>query len=155
LPTILIKLSAVSSDSRPALLEDIAVLTGGRPLVQASGESATNIEAGDLGRARQVWANLRDYGIIGGKGDPRRLREHIALLRARLRVEQNAEAHRMLQQRIGKLMGGSATLYIGADAQPQIESRREVAQRAAEALRWALRSGVVAGGGIALLNCRW
>ncbi len=63
LPTILIKVSSVSSDARPAILEDIAALTGARPFLQASGESVNNVEVKDLGRARQVWANLRDYGI--------------------------------------------------------------------------------------------
>ena len=154
LPTILIKISSVSSDARPAILEDIAVLTGGRPFVDASGASLGTVKYDDLGHARQVWANLKDYGIIGGKGDPRRLREHIGRLRTRLQAEEDAGARTHLQRRIGRLMGGSATLYVGADSQPQIESRSDLAKRASEAMRCALRTGVVAGGGIALLNCR-
>lgn len=154
LPTILIKVSSVSSDTRPDILEDIAVLTGGRPFVSASGESFNTVKYDDLGHARQVWATLKDYGIIGGKGDPRCLREHILHLRTHLQGEKEPVARTRLQQRIGRLMGGSATLYVGADSQPQIESRRDIARRASEAMRCALQTGVVAGGGIALLNCR-
>jgi chaperonin GroEL len=97
---------------------------------------------------------LKEYGIMGGKGNPRRLREHILHLRTRLQSEKDPAGRTRLQQRIGRLMGGSATLYVGADSQPQVESRRDIARRASEAMRCALRTGVVAGGGIALLSCR-
>jgi len=154
LPTILIKVSSVSGDARQDILEDIAMLTGGRPFVSAAGGSLGMVKYDDLGHARQVWANLKDYGIIGGQGDPRRLREHIAKLRTRLEGEKDPSARTRLQQRTGRLMGGSATLYVGADSQPQMEARRDIARRASEAMRSALRTGIVAGGGIALLNCQ-
>ncbi len=154
LPTLVIRAGAVKGDAQAAALEDLAALVGGRPLFQAAGQTLNELRPDDLGHARQVWATARDHGVIGGKGSPRGLRQHIARLRERARAEQTAEKRQPLQARIGKLMGGSATLYVGADSEAQANNYRDLAQRTASAMRAALRSGVVTGGGVALLDCR-
>jgi chaperonin GroEL len=137
-----------------AALEDLAVLTGGRPFVQAAGDTLTGVTAADLGRARRVWVDRERFGVIGGRGDPRRLRTHVAALRQALALSHDADTRRRLQERIGQLMSGVATLRVGGPTEVEIETRKRLAEETAGALRAAIRSGVLPGGGAALLACR-
>jgi chaperonin GroEL len=137
-----------------AFLRDIAVLTGAIPLEEGAGDKITRVTPEHLGRARRVWADRNHFGIIGGMGDPRQLREHIASLRRALDNVSEKEELDELRERIGKLMGGTAILKVGAFTQLQMEERKNVAQRTADAMRAAMREGVIAGGGASLLACR-
>lgn len=148
------KTPGVSSADQVAAMEDLAVLTGGRPLVKPAGDTLGGAKLEDLGRARRAWADRNYLGIVGGKGDPRALRTHIARLRAALGRATDADTHRRLQKRIGRLMGGSATLWVGGATELEIEARKELAKRTADALRGAVREGVVPGGGVSLLACQ-
>jgi chaperonin GroEL len=134
-------------------LEDLAILTGGRALLKATGDRLESVRVADLGRARRAWADNIAFGIIGGRGDPRKLRGHITRLRQTYQNVSAADDRKHLLERLGKLTGGSATLYIGGSSPTHIEERVELAKRTAEALRGAMREGVVPGGGIALLAC--
>jgi chaperonin GroEL len=135
-------------------LEDLSVLTGGRPFIKAAGDTFSSIKLTDFGRARRVWADSHTLSVIGGKGDPRALRRHIASLRAAHESSGDAAAREKTLKRIGKLLGGSATLWVGGATELQIEARVEAAKRTAAALRGAIMEGVVPGGGVALLDCR-
>ncbi|MGQ9584235.1 MAG: chaperonin GroEL [Anaerolineae bacterium] len=136
-------------------MEDIGILTGGRTIIHEAGDTLRGVNLNDLGHARRVWAERQFFGIVGGKGDPKRLRHHITCLRSAFgrRIE-GEEAHKQLRERIGKLMGGSATLLVGGATESEVHARRELAERTANVLRAALRGGVLPGGGVALLNCR-
>jgi chaperonin GroEL len=107
-----------------------------------------------LGHARRAWANRSYFGIVGGKGDPRALRKHIVNLRVAFSQAEDPAVRKKLRERIGKLMGGSATLWVGAASELEITARKELAQRTADALRGAIMEGVLAGGGVSLLACR-
>ena len=135
-------------------LEDLAILTGGRAFLKVTGDTFNRIKQEDFGHARRVWADPRNFGVIGGKGNPRVLRHHIAALRAACEATEDAVPHDKLLSRIGKALGGSATLWAGGTTQLEIEARQEVAKRTATAMRGAMREGVVPGGGVALLACR-
>ncbi|MBN1287599.1 MAG: hypothetical protein JXB47_19515 [Anaerolineae bacterium] len=136
-------------------LQDLAALTGGRPFVRATGNtSLDDLKPQDLGRVRRAWADTRYFGVVGGKGDPRALRQHIADLRAAHRNASDPAVRQKLRQRLGKLMGGSATLWVGGVTERDIDLRKTFAARTAEALRGALTDGVIIGGGAALLSCR-
>jgi len=137
-----------------AALEDLALLTGGQVLLQAAGDSIAGAKYACLGHARRVWADKDYFGIVGGRGDPRALRAHLAELRAAVAAATDPEARKELRERIGKLMAGSATLWIGGATETEIKLRSELAERTAEALRGALMEGIVPGGGAALLGCR-
>jgi len=137
-----------------ATLTDIAVLTGGRPFLTHAGETFDRIKPSDLGHARRVWADRFNFGILGGKGDPRAVRAHIADLRQAFDESRDTETRRSIRQRIGKLMGGSATLWVGGLSEQEIKVRKEVAERASDALRGVVRAGVIPGGGVSLLACR-
>ncbi len=135
-------------------LEDLAILTGGRAFLKVTGDTFSRIKQEDFGYSRRVWADPRNFGVIGGKGNPRVLRQHIAALRAAHEQTEDAVLHGKLLKRIGMLLGGSATLWVGGTSELEIEARQEVAKRTAAAMRGAMREGVVPGGGVALLACR-
>lgn len=143
---------ATTTDQRLALM-DMAKLTGGRPFVRDAGDTIRNVTLADLGRVRRLWADRSNLGIIGGKGDPRELRRHIARLREAYGKAKDRDDRDRLQARIGKLLGGSATLYVGGITQTEQDYNKTQAQRAAEAMRGAIREGVLPGGGTALLAC--
>jgi chaperonin GroEL len=135
-------------------LEDLSILAGGQPIIRAGGQTLAAVHLTNLGRARRAWASAEFFGIVGGKGDPRHLREHLIQLREAFAQAKTLSARQALQQRIGKLMGGTATLWVGENTESAIKRRVESATRAAAALRSALRDGVIPGGGTALLNCK-
>lgn len=138
-----------------AAMEDLAVLTGGRPLLAAAGDTLRGLTVEHFGRARRVWGDGSYMGVIGGKGDPRTLRRHLATLRAALKGHaDDSKIAAPLQKRIGKLLGGSATLLVGGSTEPEIKAREELARKTANLVRGALREGVLPGGGVALLACR-
>ena len=107
------------------------MLAGGRPLLRAAGHTLAGVTLQDLGSARRVWADTAQFGIVGGKGDPRRLRAHLANLRMLFARTTDAATHESVQARIGKLLGGSATLWIGATTETESAALTQVAERAA------------------------
>lgn len=150
----LVRTPGLSSDVRVGALQDIAILTGARPLLKASGDTLDSIRLENLGKARRVWADMEAFGIIGGRGNPRELRSHIANLRQSFQRISDPDERNRLIERLGKLMGGAAALYVGGLSPTDIEARVELAKRTANAMRGAIRDGVLPGGGAALLACR-
>jgi chaperonin GroEL len=145
---------AVPSERGAALL-DMVKLTGGHAFLTSAGHSRLNgVKLHDLGRARRAWADLHSFGIVGGKGDPRALRKHIADLRGLHKSTPDVKTRQEIQERIGKLLGGSAVLTVGGATEAEIAARRDVAKRTSQAIRMASIEGVVPGGGVALLACR-
>lgn len=135
-------------------LEDLSMLTGGKPLSSAAGDSPRRVELADLGRVRRAWANHDYAGVAGGGGDPRSLRRHILTLKAAAKTVTDADHQTALERRIGRLMGGSALLQIGGATAAEIKHRRATAERTATTLRAAIRHGILPGGGSALLACQ-
>ena len=137
-----------------AALEDLAILTGGRPFVDAAGDSFDTLTVEDLGRARRVWIGEHTFGIVGGRGDSRELLRHINGLKALAETSDDQVRHDHLVDRVGSLLGGSATLWMGGSTEIQIEERVHTAKRTVSAMRGGALHGVVPGGGTALLDCR-
>ena len=154
LQVVAVKTPFLSADDQQAALTDMALLTGGQAITQVSGQALADVTLEDLGRARRTWANLDHFGVVGGKGDARLLRQHLASLQAYHAREKESENRRKLQQRVGRLLGGSAVLYVGGATETEVETRKELAERTASALRAAIGSGLLPGGGVALLDCR-
>ena len=151
---VAVRTPGASIDLQIGALADLAVLTGGKPFLKATGDTLGDVELADLGRARQVWADANYFGVLGGKGNPRHLREHVRQLQSRFRRTKEREQRDQIQRRLGKLMGGAATLWVGGNTDLEITTRQEQAERTARAMRAALREGVLSGGGMALLNCQ-
>lgn len=149
-----VQLPGQGAHEQAAALHDLALLTGARPLLHAAGARLRECVPADLGRARRAWANHEYAGITGGQGDPRALRRHVGALRDAHRATSDADARAALSRRLGRLSGGTATLWVGGATKSDIEARTAQAARTGAALRAALAGGALPGGGAALLACR-
>jgi chaperonin GroEL len=151
---VAVKVPGVTVDAQRDAMEDLAILCGGRALMKATLSKLDKVRLEDLGRARRIWVDSGFFGITGGRGDARQLRQHVATLRQAFRSTTDSTERNRLLTRIGKLLGGSATLHVGGATAVAIDERVELAKRTADAMRGAIRDGVVPGGGVALLACR-
>jgi chaperonin GroEL len=154
-----IKIAAVKTpgwdrEQKASALTDLSVLTGGKPFIAQAGDTFARFHESCFGYARRAWADTTNFGIIAGKGNPRELRRHISILRSAFAHSDDLVQRDRLRERIGKLMGGSATLKLGGVTEADVNARVELAQRTAAAMRGALMEGILPGGGIALLACR-
>jgi chaperonin GroEL len=154
LPIVAVKTPGPTLDDQIGALEDLAILTGGQPLLSVIGQSLAQVTPEHLGRARVAWADRFYFGIVAGRGNPRALRQHLLQLKAALQHAQDKSTREVLQKRLGKLLGGSATVSIGAATPSSMKVRKELAERTAAALRGALLEGALPGGGAALVACR-
>ncbi|MCS6773251.1 MAG: TCP-1/cpn60 chaperonin family protein [Anaerolineae bacterium] len=137
---------------RATALHDIAALTGGRVLFAEGIPYAERLTREDVGEARRVWANARQFGIIAGRRDPIALRAIIAGVRRKMEQTADMDELNDLRRRLGQLTGSMGILRVGAPTQKVQEARRDTAERLSRALQLALRGGLVPGGGAALLK---
>jgi chaperonin GroEL len=151
---MVVRTPRLGETQRVANMEDIAVLTGARPFYSASKSNLDDFSVEDLGYARRAWATESLFGIFGGKGDIRQVRQRIVYLRAQARMAEQDAEKQLLQDRLGRLSGGTAILRVGGFTETEMKHREEVARRAITGLRLALQEGVVPGGGAALLACQ-
>ena len=154
LHTIAVEAPGLTMTDIAANMADVAALTGGQHFARSAGDTLARIKLEHLGRARRAWADRYHFGITGGRGDPRVLREHIANLRTAYDATDDQDERKKTRERIGKLMGGSATLWVGALTETDIKARKELAQRTAEAMRGVVKDGVIPGAGVSLLACK-
>ncbi len=154
LQIIAVKTPSLRSDVQMTNMADIAVLTDGKPFLKATGDSFANITPEHFGFARRIWANQDYTGIVHPQGNPKEIRKHINTLRTAFENAKKSEDRKMLQERIGQLHGGAAAIDVGGLTETEMETRQELAKRTADALRGAIREGVLPGGGSALLACR-
>ena len=152
--TLAVRTPRVAEMDRVAAMEDISALAGGRMFYSASNPNLDDFQVSDLGFARRAWATDSLFGLFGGQGDPRLIRQQINKIRSLLKMDHEPFEKRMLQQRLGRLAGGTAILRLGGISDSARETRKEVAERAVASLRHAVQGGVVSGGGIALLHAR-
>lgn len=154
LQMLAVKPPGIRADVQMAYMQDIAILTGGEPLIQAAGDTLDLVTPQHLGQARQIWSNENYMGIISGQGDPRQLRRLVAQLRTAHENTKKSDDRSRIRDRIGRLSGGAASLEVGGITETEIETRKELAQRTADALRGVIKGGVLPGGGSALLACQ-
>lgn len=144
----------VNQADQAAALDDLETLTGGRALRRAAGDTLRQIRVDELGRARRVWVDRQYIGIVGGKGDRRKLRSHLRALQAQHQHSDDHPTRLRLSRRIGRLQGASAVLWVNGATMPAVDARKELAARVCAILRGALVAGAVPGGGTALLACQ-
>jgi len=135
-------------------IEDMAILTGGQPFRRIAGDNLMNVSIEHFGRARRAWASYERFGIAGGKGNPRAIREHLQTLKRLYDQETDSKQREELRDRIGSLGGGAVLLRLGGATEHQMNERKNLADQTAGSLRAAIREGVVPGGGAAFLACR-
>jgi chaperonin GroEL len=152
--SMIVRTPRVGEMERVANMEDIAALTGGKIFYSAAFSSFEDFRVEDLGHARRAWATESLFGIYGGKGDPRKIRKHIAAVRSKLILAENDRDRGDVQMRIGRLNGGTVIFRVGGIHEVQREARKAVAERAITGIRNAILGGVVLGGGAALINAQ-
>ncbi|MBV9324571.1 MAG: chaperonin GroEL [Chloroflexi bacterium] len=141
-------------EQQTRILEDLALLTGGRCVHAGWGESLASVTGEHLGRARQAWATRAAFGIVGGLGRKEAIRERIAEIRAELRATRaDPPLCAKLRERIGNLSGMSAVVRVGAPTPGEQVDLRLRLEAAVMAGRLAVERGVVPGGGGALVGC--
>jgi len=154
LPVFAVTTPYSRQDYQMAAVEDIGVLTGGMPMTRHAGETLEVVGARNFGQARSVWAKDQYFGIIGGQGDPRKIRQHFHKLINLHASLDSGETRDIVRQRIGKLTGGSAILWVGGATESEIKVRKDLAERTAEAMRGAMLKGVLPGAGLSFLACK-
>ena len=151
--TVVVKIDSYLQDELHQACQDIALLTGGSPVLSAAGQSLEDVRGEDFGYARWVWADDKNFGFASGRGDPIEIRQQVRALRQAHDCAEDSDDQERLLARLGKLNGGLATVRVGGIADDEIKQRKELAERTIRALRLALAQGVIPGGGLSLLNC--
>lgn len=141
-------------DRRKAMLEDIAILTGGTVISDDTGRKFDNVTVDDCGRADKVWADKESARIVGGKGTKAAVQARIDQIRREIEETKSDYDKEHLEKRLAKLTGGVAVINVGAATEVELKEKKERVIDAVAATKAALDEGVVPGGGIALLRVR-
>jgi chaperonin GroEL len=139
-------------DRRKAMLEDIAILTGGTVISEDTGRKLDSVTAEDCGRADKVWADKDNCRIIGGKGDAQKIKARIDQIRNEIKATTSDFDREKLQERLAKLSGGVVQINVGAATEVEMKEKLERVKDAVEATKAAMESGIVPGGETTLLN---
>ena len=139
-------------ERRKALLEDIAIVTGGTVISNDRGMKIEDAEIEHLGQARRIVANKDESTIIEGRGDDQGIKERLEQLRVQIEETSSDYDREKLQERMAALVGGVAVLKIGGATEPEINERKSRAEDALSATRAAIEEGIVPGGGVALVR---
>ncbi|MBR0205740.1 MAG: chaperonin GroEL [Clostridia bacterium] len=139
-------------DRRKAMLQDIAILTGGQVISEELGMDLKDTTIDMLGTARQVKVNKENTVIVGGAGDPREIQNRVKSIKAQIEETTSDYDKEKLQERLAKLAGGVALISVGAATEVEMKEAKMRIEDALAATRAAVEEGIVAGGGVALLN---
>jgi chaperonin GroEL len=139
-------------DRRKAMLQDMAILTGGTVITEEMGRKLDTTTVNDLGRADKVIATKEDTTIVGGAGEEAQITGRINQIRAEIEVSTSDYDKEKLQERLAKLAGGVAIIRVGAATEVELKEKKHRVEDALSATRAAIEEGIVAGGGVALIN---
>jgi chaperonin GroEL len=139
-------------DRRKAMLQDIAVLTGGTVITEELGKKLENTTLADLGKCDKIVATKDDTTIIGGKGDPKKIKGRIEEIKVEIEKSTSDYDKEKLQERLAKLSGGVAVIRVGAATETELKEKKHRVEDALSAARAAVEEGIVAGGEISLIN---
>jgi len=139
-------------DRRKAMLQDIAILTGGTVISEEIGRKLDTATLEDLGRARKVISDKDNSTFIEGRGDEKAIRARVEQIRAQIETTTSDFDREKLQERLAKLAGGVAVLKVGAATEPELKEKKHRVEDALSTARAAVEEGIVPGGGVALIN---
>ena len=152
-----LKCSAVKApgfgDRRKAMLEDIAILTGGQVISEDMGRKLDSVTVVDLGTAKRVIIDKDNTTIVEGAGSSKDIQGRIAQIKAQIEESTSDYDREKLQERLAKLAGGVAVIKVGAATEPEMKEKKARVEDALHATRAAVEEGFLAGGGVALLRC--
>jgi len=139
-------------DRRKELLQDVAILTGGKVISEDLGIKLENVKIEDLGRAKKVTINKDNTIIIDGAGNPDDIKARVKTLRSQIEDSSSDYDREKLQERLAKLVGGVAVIRVGAATETELKEKKARVEDAMNATRAAVEEGIVAGGGVALIR---
>ncbi|EJF55112.1 chaperonin GroL [Saprospira grandis DSM 2844] len=139
-------------DRRKAMLEDIAILTGGTVISEETGYSLENVELHHLGSAERVTIDKDNTTVVNGEGKQEQVDARVAQIKVQMENSSSAYDQEKLQERLAKLAGGVAVLYVGAPTEVEMKEKKDRVDDALHATRAAVEEGIVPGGGVALLR---
>ena len=141
-------------DRRKAMLEDIAILTGGTVIAEEVGLSLEKVTLNDLGQAKRIEVGKEETTIIDGNGDQKSIEARVKQIRAQIEEATSDYDKEKLQERVAKLAGGVALIKVGAATELEMKEKKARVEDALHATRAAVEEGIVAGGGVALIRAR-
>jgi chaperonin GroEL len=141
-------------DRRKAMLEDIAILTGGQMISEDLGIKLENVEINQLGRAKKVTVDKDNTTIVEGGGKTSDIQGRVALIKKQIDETTSDYDREKLQERLAKLAGGVAIIKVGAATEAAMKEKKDRVDDALHATRAAVEEGIVAGGGVALIRCQ-
>ena len=140
-------------DRRKSMLEDLAVLTGGRCITEDLGIKLENVQISDLGRAKRISIDKENTTIVEGAGSASDIQGRVKQIRRQIEETTSDYDREKLQERLAKLAGGVAVINVGAATEPDMKEKKARVEDALHATRAAVEEGIIPGGGIALLRC--
>ena len=140
-------------DRRKAMLQDIAVLTGGTVISEETGRKLESATLQDLGRAKKVVSTKEDTTLIDGEGEEAHIKGRIETIRREIDISTSDYDREKLQERLAKLSGGVAVIRVGAATETELKEKKHRVEDALSATRAAVEEGIVPGGGVTLINC--
>ncbi len=153
-----LKVAAVKApgfgDRRKAMLEDMAILTGGTVISEETGMTLEKAKLADLGRAKRVEIHKEHTTIIDGAGDTAKIKARVAAIQQQIEEATSDYDREKLQERVAKLAGGVAVIRVGAATEVEMKEKKDRVDDALHATRAAVEEGIVPGGGVALLRAR-
>ncbi|WP_294210341.1 chaperonin GroEL [uncultured Chryseobacterium sp.] len=151
-----LKIAAVKApgfgDRRKAMLEDIAILTGGQVISEEQGFTMENISLDMLGTAEKVTIDKDNTTVVNGGGEESKIKGRVNQIKAQMETTTSDYDREKLQERLAKLAGGVAVLYVGAASEVEMKEKKDRVDDALHATRAAVEEGIVAGGGVALVR---
>jgi len=139
-------------DRRKAMLEDIAILTGGTVISEEQGYKLENTQLTDLGQAEKVSVDKDNTTIVNGRGHKENIDSRISMIKSQIETTTSDYDREKLQERLAKLAGGVAVLYVGAATEVEMKEKKDRVDDALHATRAAVEEGIVCGGGVALVR---
>jgi chaperonin GroEL len=140
-------------DRRKAMLEDIAILTGGTFISEEQGRKLEDAQLTDLGRAEKITIDKENTTIVNGAGKKAEITSRVNQIKAQIETTTSDYDKEKLQERLAKLAGGVAVLYVGAATEVEMKEKKDRVDDALAATRAAVEEGIVAGGGTAYIRC--
>jgi len=140
-------------DRRKAMLEDIAVLTGGQVISEDLGLKLENVKVSDLGRVKRITIDKDNTTLVDGAGDSQKIQGRVKQIKAQIEETTSDYDREKLQERLAKLVGGVAVINVGAATEVEMKEKKARVEDALHATKAAAEEGIVAGGGVAYLRC--
>jgi chaperonin GroEL len=141
-------------DRRKAMLEDIAILTGGKCITEDLGIKLENVKLEDLGRAKRITVDKENTTIVEGAGKTSDIQGRVGQIKRQIEETTSDYDREKLQERLAKLAGGVAVINVGAATETEMKEKKARVEDALHATRAAVEEGIVPGGGVALLRAR-